>query len=142
MTETKQPRYVVDEKGVHQTHVHNVPAADWYEMIKKVAVMLSRSDERAKLGLIRITYDVHGFRCDDPDCNRLHRKGKLEKPTPAIFRLARDIAPVTPSNPTNEKEAAICAGHPWKAGSFLCESCARVSMAKRLINEGWRAANP
>jgi hypothetical protein len=124
--------HVIDEKGVRHSHCHGVPADVWFKMIGQTLIALSYADRREQLGLIRTLETIE--LCDDPDCKRLNRRSPRESNVIASYRIIRDLEPVRPADPTNEKERKICEGHPWRAGSNLCWACTRVAMTKRLID--------
>jgi hypothetical protein len=146
---------VRDEKGAEHTTCHGVPADEWFRTIIQIRELLH--NDPTQLGMAEIE-DPMDLRCEDPDCRRLNRI-RADGPTAqAKYELIKDLEPVRPALSTfknrdndaimrsapstlenleyAERERKICGGHPWKYGSYLCGSCARVASAKRLINSG------
>jgi len=124
---------IIDEKGARHTHCHGVPAKEWWATIQLAISHLTNPDKRAKMGISKIVPDS-SHTCDDPDCNRLNRREMSSGRAMARYAILQNIAPVRPSKPTNDRERRICEGHPYLAGMYLCEKCARVATAKRLID--------
>ena len=122
-----------DEKGNLHHKRHGVLAADWLSTVVRAATMLANPIYRKEMGLEIVP--TMGQRCSDPDCSRLNRLALDKARMPAAYVIERDIGPVTPAPDTSESEKRICKGHPWQRGAYLCVRCARVAMAKRLINE-------
>ncbi len=123
--------YITDEKGMRHSHCHGVTAKQWRDTVRVATIMLSKPDYRARYGLLRIEPDK-AISCDDPDCQRLNRR---DVPGIALYCISQDIQPVRPSNPESAGERQLCEGHPFKAGSHLCRSCAIMATTKRLIDE-------
>jgi len=91
---------------------------------------LTTPDLRAKLGIAKIGSN-HSHRCDDPDCLRLNRRTIAERPMLAGYMILQELPHVRPAD---ETERFVCQGHPRLPGQYLCEKCARVGVAKRLID--------
>jgi len=124
---------VIDEKGVRHSHCHGVEAAEWFRIIHQVIIMLSSPQQRAEQGLIKIWPPDPFKLCDDPDCNRLNRRARGPNAM-ARYGIVRSMPPVRPIEPASHRERKLCAGHPFEVGNYLCEACARVAMAKRVID--------
>jgi len=127
------PMTIVDEKGERHAKCHGVLAQQWLSTVSEVGLMLANPIRRAELGLGAVA--TMGLYCHDPDCFRLNRLSNDKARVAAYYVIMRDITPVAPAPDTSESEKRICKGHPWKKGSYLCQRCARVAIAKRIINE-------
>lgn len=125
--------HVRDEQGVRHSTCHGVPAKDWFAAISNTARMLSKSEQRAQQGIMKLSWESTAL-CDDPDCNRLNRRNLRGPRAVARYKIVRNLLPVQPSDPNSAGEQYLCKGHPWKIGDYLCESCARVTMTKRAID--------
>jgi hypothetical protein len=129
---------VTDERGRRHTHCHGVPAKEWFDTIHDATRLLFSALRREQYGIELLPSTIL-IMCDDPDCRRLNRRPAKGPSRRATYRITTNLMMVRPAAPTGDPvrdihEREICAGHPYKAGSCLCESCARVSIAKRLIN--------
>jgi hypothetical protein len=121
---------IVDEKGVRHTHCHGVTGSEWYRTLIAAIKQLTTPERRTRMGVMRVApSEIH--LCDDPDCTRLNR---TYKPCLAKYMITKDLAPVRPANPDDFINQRICEGHPRSPGQYLCEKCARVATAKRLID--------
>ena len=124
--------YIIDETGARHSHCHGVSAAQWYETIIEAIAYLSKPARRAEMGLAKLGEESLA-RCDDPDCNRLNRLPTISRPKIARYVIVREIAIVRPVT-DGDRDREICLGHPHSSGQYICENCARVATAKRLID--------
>jgi hypothetical protein len=123
---------LIDEKGEHHDTCHGVSASEWFRFVTEARGLLLRNPEQ--IGMAKLE-DPRDLRCEDPDCQRLHRMRADGPAAHAQYELTKDLVSVRPTDLENEKERKICEGHPWKYGTYLCQPCAVVATAKRLIND-------
>jgi hypothetical protein len=110
--------FVRDDKGLDHSEVHGVPVSEWDDKVREARVQLR--EVPGQIGLARFDGDAL---CSDPDCARLHRHGG---PRRACWKLVRDIARVMLLDKSDD--------HPWRKGALICDRCAAMGMAKRLID--------
>ena len=122
-----------EDRRVPHSRCHGVNGNEWYETVIVAIKYLCDPDRRNKMGVAKLGPGSIR-RCNDMNCNHLNHRLKYEEHQVARYVLVRDIAPVRPFNPDSEKERLICGGHPHLGGQYLCEGCARIGMAKRLID--------
>jgi hypothetical protein len=125
--------HMIDNLGVRHSHCHGVDAEEWFKIIRQVIIMLSSPDQRKYQGLAKLG-PIGDQRCEDPDCRRLNRRSREEQSAFARYKIVRTMMPVQPIDHSNLRERMLCEGHPYEVGGYLCENCARVAMAKRVID--------